>query len=693
MRRVLLILLVLFSAPYATHSQGLLKKALGIPGYYSTLPAPPSTPRKYYIATTGTGSGTTSAAPAPLSLLQSATIISGDSIYFNRGDTFYFSDLSFINVNGLTVGAFGTGAAPVIDAATYIGSSTWNNNGDGTYWMSLATEPNWVWINDVSARLAESAWIPITAAPTTTSRRIASATLSGFSSVVGAKIIFKEFDFRATQVNTIIAQNNGTGDITFAVGMDVGYAAAGMALKIMNQAQWMTTAGDWYYDDVNDKLFVKSATSPSGTNIKITTGNVAMSLYNVSNFSISNLEIKHSYKNVFNVNSCVSPSFTFLNLHDNRGGGIRAYGTTTDLDVNDNTIYNHGMRAVEFGGVATGHILRNTIHDIGTQTNIGFPYDINNTGGTALTLMQNPVSPSTSSNFTISENVIYNIGYQGIQWWGPTFTFSKNVIHDYCLKWNDGGGIHTIYRTFAASSTQTGLIQNNIIYNGYGDATGTNHAVYAEGIYIDNGCNDIVVDNNTVYATSNSGIVFNWDTKNNSGTNNHVLGCANIQFWIREDTNPVNSPVWPNNTGNTLTSNILACRNSTARCVNVTSYNSNTSYNPFSSGGNSNNNAYVHPYATSINSFTAGSTTSYSLSAWRTKIGLDASSTERTNYITFSNSTNAAHEVNIEVNATGAAVNFNVPAGYTNEIGAAFSNPVSIPAYSSLVYFKNTAYP
>lgn len=64
----------------------MLKKFI-IAGTY-VAPAPPTLPRDYYISANGTGDGLTSGTPAPLSVLQAATLITDDNIFLNKGDEF-----------------------------------------------------------------------------------------------------------------------------------------------------------------------------------------------------------------------------------------------------------------------------------------------------------------------------------------------------------------------------------------------------------------------------------------------------------------------------------------------------------------------------------------------------------------------------------------------------------------------------
>ena len=665
-----------------------------ISGSY-VIPPPPPEPRDYYISSAGVGNGLTSGTPAPLSTFLSATKVSGDRLFPNRGDTFYISDLSLSGLDDIEITPYGSGADPIFTGAISLTAATWNDNGDGTWWTSLADEPKWVWINGLSARLAESSWYLIDSAINVSTRSIAAATLAGLSSIVGAKVIFKQFNFRATEVSTVLTEDDSTGNFTFSPSLaDNGYAIVGLGCKFMNQAQFMTTAGDWWYDNTNEKLYIKSVATPAGTDIAISTGLNGINALNCENLTIDNIEFRNYSRNPLDLKSVENSSVTNCTIRDYRGSGIRLYGTSLSVDLNDNLIERGALRGIEHAGTNGLNILRNTITDTGVGDNIGYPYDENLTGGSAITIMGNVGGPSTPSNVIISENTMLNSGYQCVQHWGPTFQITKNIMTNYMLRWNDGGAIHTIYRAGLISSTSGGLIEKNIITNGVGYVVGTTHAVVCEGIYIDNGCNANTVNDNTVQIVTGSAILFNWDTKQNTVTNNKCTGFATYGIKFVEDTDPADSPVWPNNISNICTGNIIGVRNTVGKCVDATSLNNLTTYNPFSSGGSSDNNHYVNPYLPSIGSYHQNTTaTTYTLSQWQTKMGLDAASTERTSYLTFSTTTNALQEVKVETNPTNAAVDFNVPAGYSDYAGVAFSNPVSIAAYSSLIYFKDTNFP
>lgn len=665
----------------------MIKRAYIIGEYVASAPGPP---RDYYIAEGGTGDGLTSGAPGPLSMLTSALMVSNDNVFLNRGDEFDFSDFLLGGINDVTFQAFGTGADPILTGSNSLTGSVWNDNGDGTWWLALAEEPKWVWINGTAARLAESSWYQIDAAPSVGTRSIAAATLAGLATVVGAKAVFKQFDFRASTLVTVVTEDDSTGNFTFSPPFtDNGYAAIGMSVKFINQAQFLTTAGDWWYDSVNQKLFVKSVTTPAGTDIRITTGNFGFIITNSDRISFDGIEMRHFYKSHFEVHNSDDLSITNCNLHDGRNFALRIYGTSADFIFEDNTTERFGANGLGLL-VAGASIKRNSFDEIGTLANINYPFDANLHGGSSISIL------GPTSDVDIDENIFDNQGSAAIQIMGIDFQITRNQCYTTGTKWNDGGAIYTVYRAGSGPGTYNGLIQSNIIDSGFGDITGTSHTAFWFGIYIDNGCNGIIVDKNSIDHIRDAAIISNWDCKENTFTDNHAIGDL-YAMRIREDTDVADSPIWQYNVGNVVTGNIFASRRNSQHCFDATSLNGLTTFNPFSSGGNSNNNHYVYPYLNYVNSYHTQEgaifLTNYDLPGWQTKMGLDGSSTQRINYITFSSNSNAEQEVKMEFNPTASAVNFNVPAGYSDYAGVAFTNPVSIPAYGSLIYFKNTAYP
>lgn len=693
--RLILILLFLSQITFAQHG---LKQGIIAGGEY-TMPPPPIVPRDFYISEDGSGDGTTTSTPMSWASFSVEAIEAGDNILFKRGDVFIIPEYT-ISTNNILVDAWGADPdPPILYGSIDISGLTWTSEGSGIYSTTIANL-DWVYIGQAAARCGETAWGQINAvASSTTMRRVGTSFFSGYTSFVGAKLITKEFDFRASNVQTVTAVNTGSGEITFTPGIPLGYADNGMALKMFNQLQLLTTNGDWYYDESISKLYVKAAATPAGTDIRAGTSDFGIYFSSASDCRIQNVEFRHYQKYALLANDCPRISITDCFFNNQRGNGFRLLGNSTvSVTVEGNLIEHCGLNGIEIGAIQLGSISENVVRYIGMQANIGHPFEADHhTGGTGITICGEPVGPTmrTPNYIIFNQNDLSFLGYQGFQWWGVGPQFTNNIIHDYSLKWNDCGAIHTVYRTFLGVNTSTtnGLIQNNIIYNCSPSTEGTSHPLYADGIYLDNGTGYFTVDNNTIFSVPDgAGIKGNYETRSTTVTNNKIVNCK-YGVIFRQNTA---FPVYPNNISNILTDNILAVFSPAQRSVTAETLQTTMGYIPFSSSGNADRNAFVNPYGVNVSSYInngTGVTTDYTLADWRTKNGEDENSTSRTNYITYSNSTNAAQEVKIEFNTTNAAVNFNVPAGYTDHTGAAFSNPVSIPAYSSLLYFKDTAFP
>jgi hypothetical protein len=295
-----------------------------------------------------------------------------------------------------------------------------------------------------------------------------------------------------------------------------------------------------------------------------------------------------------------------------------------------------------------------------------------------------------ASDLVIEDNLMHTFGYQGIHIWGPDHTIQRNHIYNYCNRWTDGGGIHLYFQNaWAPSSTSGMLIQDNIIGIGVGNVDGiaSGGGRILAGIYEDAGTNGNTFDNNFIYDPGDYGIFVNVHTTNTTITDNQISGGTIAGISVREDLTPHAAFPWTTNTNCVLTGNTIVTKFTPSRCLSLYNDNGTTTFNPFSS---IDNNHYVNQYTTEVARRTSnGSTfTQMTLSAWKTYIGSDASSTAYMNSL--SGNTPTANHVEEELNYSASPVNFNTPAGYEDVEGNAFSNPVSIPAYSGLIYLKST---
>jgi hypothetical protein len=677
---LLLISVTSFSQSFLSNQKGGVKQATTI----------------YYISATG-NDGNTGLSPAQAittTKIASLSLGGKDLLRFKRGDSFTTGDIPQ-SVDGLNIAPYGTGAMPKIYGSSDLSGATWASVGSGVWSTVVGSTPKWIYVNGAAIGVAASNTFKVASISAGNIITLSStAPISGYgSSFVGAKVRGFASWWILTDEYTVTAYNSGTGAMTLdknvSVGMVLGGPSTGNCFMYMQQ-QFLTT-NTWYFNSGTSTLYVKtlSGSSPAGTDIRM--GIYDSFISNQMQIEMDSIELLNYHSKVI---SYTSWSYIHHNLiHDCRGVGLFGnYGN--DSRINNNTIHHCDLNGIfSFRGDRTFY-LSNVIYDIcsgSTLNTLGFP-----TGSDALEVGTGTYPNSVSgiefeayglisireSNTTISKNELYNLGYVGIY---PSSSnnalIDKNYVHDHVGTFFMDGGL--IYTAGASAFVNNGnTISNNILAHG-GGFGGNPSLFYLYGIYVDNFSSNISLINNSILDGGYGGGIFvNSGTKNTTGTGNNIscVGFARGGIAFAEVGG------FPfTNVGNVFSNNKVAMLGTNSALY------IQQAYNPFNGGGFCDNNNYVVPYAANI-TIVAG-VVHYSVASWRSVFSNDLSSTERVNYITYSNLTNSLQEIKMELNWSDTPESFNVPAGYTNETGGSFSNPVTIAPYSSLMYFKNTSFP
>ena len=180
----------------------------------------------------------------------------GDSLLFKRGDTFYGSiTISRSGSSGspITIGAYGTGANPVITGFTTV--SAWTNLGsniwESTSAVSALSYTNMVVINGVNTamgRYPNTGYLTYQSFSTNTS--ITSSSLnSALTNWTGAEAVIRKQRWIIDR-NPITAQSGGT--LTYSRG---GYNGQnGWGFFIQNDRRTLDTANEWYYNPSTKKI-------------------------------------------------------------------------------------------------------------------------------------------------------------------------------------------------------------------------------------------------------------------------------------------------------------------------------------------------------------------------------------------------------------------------------------------------------
>ena len=322
----------------------------------------------YYVSSAGAGNGT-QASPWGFSqfLSEYTNINSGSLIYLNKGDTFNISQFNL--TKELKFDAYGAGANPILRGSDYIGGNTWTLDASNIYYTTIATEPKWLFIGGTMAKMAESAFIAITARPSTTQVSGNTATLNALNtteSLVGSYIIAKEWDFRPTYRRTVTAYSTGVLTTNLSIETDSAGAGVAMPFKLLNHKSYISAVGDWCYDSAAQRLYVKTAgASPAGTDIRVSSQDYGINISSgVNNVSIKNIDFTHQYlAGVYGLtnNNLTIDNCKFYNIIIE---GLSVRGNSNNTTITNNTLYNIANNAIHIGGVITGNVSYNSIYNM-----------------------------------------------------------------------------------------------------------------------------------------------------------------------------------------------------------------------------------------------------------------------------------------------------------------------------------------
>ena len=324
----------------------------------------------YYISSSGNDANNGLSSSTPWKTIAKvnssfSTLKPGDRILFNRGDTLYGT----INVtksgssgNPITIGAYGTGANPIItgfttvNAWTDLGSNIW----ESTSAVSTLSTCNMVVINGVNTpmgRYPNTGYYTFQSHSGSTS--ITSSSLSGTPDWTGAELVIKLGLFVLDRRN-ITSQSKGTLIFTPATTYE---PVNGYGFFIQNDVRTLDSQGEWYYNPSTKKLRVYSTSSP--TNVEVasisTLATINSEYITIENITFRGANTYTIYNNTYGVSSNLiiqncsllfsgntlvdlkyTPNFTIENcvLSDANNNGIYIREDCTDAIIRNNSIEN-----------------------------------------------------------------------------------------------------------------------------------------------------------------------------------------------------------------------------------------------------------------------------------------------------------------------------------------------------------------
>ena len=632
----------------------------------------------YYVKTggndaaAGTSDGTAWATITKVNTVWAAgTFAPGDNIYFRRGDS--FTGTIAVTESGsagsvITVGAYGSGADPVINGFATV--SSWVSEGGGIYSKAVtcASEAIMLTVDGVNTAMgrtpnAGSAWWmsqsdnggPGFSSTLTDAVHLNSGTLDW----TGAEVVIKVNLYTISHLNVTSHSGSTIGFTETAAGDIVN----GYGYFLQNDIRTLDVLGEWFYDGSEVFMFFGAA-DPDDYVVKIASVNYGVTITNYSYVTFDNLDFEGFNYSAFYLTTC--PHITIQNCTFNFMGynavdGYTSAGsanTATGLVFSGNVVSDVGSNGVHTDEpFTTMTISNNTFNNLGVIAGQGYKRWIDTHSAVVFGARAND-----NINTVVEYNTITNAGYCGVYWYGDRATIRYNFINYFSTLLDDGGAIYT-YDNIA--TTRTGTVTYNICLNGTGNTEGRSSSnMYSYGLYTDGSTVGIDLTHNTVAYISHAGYLTN-SNLNGSLEDNTFYSCQN-GIWVA-GTGSVN--------GMTILRNIMFARLSTQYTAMF-----NFSGSPLAST-TLDYNIYTRPISETTTIYHPSSTT-ISLATWKTQTGDDvhsatagrtvSSSVEdvQIHFIynsTTSNQTYTLSATMVEANGTGYTNTFNISTFYVND--------------------------
>jgi hypothetical protein len=459
----------------------------------------------YYVSNAGSDSnnGTSTATPwATLSKVNSGSFVAGDSILFRRGDTFYGSfttTWSGNSTNSIVFAAYGTGANPIITGFstvsgwTDMGSNIW----ESTSAVSALTFCNMLTIGGVNTPMGR--YPKVTAAnkgyytfqTSSGYTSLTSSDLTGTPNWTDAEVVIRSQAFHLKR-SFVTSQSGST--INFG---SIGESMSnGNGFFFQNDIRCCTQQNEWFYNASTGKVRIYSTTQPS--NVKLSTVENLITI-NSNYLVFKNLQFTGANSNAL---YCWdhSPRYNHVkvtNCNFNQNGVTGIYVLINYLTVSGCLFSDINTTACETSFGANDSILNNTV------TKIGLFHGMRN--NKTYTMANGTIDCGNVSKWTVWNNKITNVGFNGISCWASdTIHIQYNYVDTFCQVLDDGGGIYLYSDT--STAFHYGRIFSNVCLNGIGAVEGSTFVHHGHGIYLDQGTGSINVAYNSCSNNAGSGL-------------------------------------------------------------------------------------------------------------------------------------------------------------------------------------------
>ncbi|HEY3369787.1 MAG TPA: right-handed parallel beta-helix repeat-containing protein [Prolixibacteraceae bacterium] len=502
----------------------------------------------------------------------------GDSVLFKCNDT--FNGQVFISKSGnasknIYFGTYGSGKKPVISGIatisnwqqikTNIWEATSNDFGNKVtnFFINALAQQIGRWPNatdpDKGYLLFESH---------SGNTQITDNELDDAIDWTGAEAVVRRARFI---LDRLIIQSHNKNTLQFTTA-GTGYELIdGFGYFIQDDPRTLDQEGEWCYNPTIKKFSLFSEMDPNTQVTSAAKLDYIIKMSGVSYITIENLHLTGSVKTTLVIDNC--KWLTIRSNELNYSGENAAYFNGTNNVIFESNLINHtNNNALKQNGGKNFIIRNNTIKNTALIAGMGLG---NNGQYNALTL-------TGSTNLLVEYNTVDSVGYIGIDYRGDTITIKNNVVSNFCMTKDDGGGIYT----YGDRNSHYKKLIGNIVFNAIGAPEGTGgNQVAAEGIYVDDSSVNVDVFGNTVFDCVSNGFFIH--NANRINLQSNVIYGNDNQILMKHDSGGASGAI-----SNCLVdSNIFV-----ARKVDQLVASFETSYNDLSGMGIFDQNSYCRPF-------------------------------------------------------------------------------------------------
>ena len=624
----------------------------------------------YYFSTSGSDAAAgTSPASAwkTLAKFNTTTFHSGDTIRFNKGDTWYGA--LTVTTPGIVIEAYGTGSLPVISGNETI-AGTWAPISGNIWSVTLSGSGKPSAIRQLSRN---NIVLPLSRYPNkdvnngylnfeshVSNTQFTDNELSGAPDWTGAEVVVRAYKWRL--VRTVVSSHS-SNTITIPALADIELKD-GFGYFFVNDLKAIDQEGEWAYNSATGVLYLYAATNPNTTPISFARYDTLVNITGSGYVTLKHVHLQHAGKLallVRNADQCVIDS---TEITDSGGDGAV-------FNNADHTSFTHNtVQRVNWSGLFSTNTSAHTLVENNLFQTIG-----HEAFGKSKSFIGIDCNSPESK---IQYNTIRGVGYAGIISAGVNNLVKRNRIDSICTILEDMGGIYTNNNINNTTGT---LIEENIVTNSVGEALGAPGKSLANGIYLDNRSQGVIVRKNTVAWVKGSGLFLHDTQKGNELYDNTSF--ASGQRGELVIASPFIAPDF------IMERNILATADTTATHDVLGSETVNYNYAQI---GSFDSNYLVNPFNTKVTTILSNAGTQrFTVSEWQA--ATPTATNNQVSPVNYATNIDTAGKFRLYFNSSTNTQTWPLPTGlYVDAANQEYCGTVTVAPYRSVLLLqKDTA--